>query len=169
MATNKRPRSAVWDYYSKDDVYATCLLAGCNTKIKHCSNTSNLLKHLFAKHQKEYQACIQARESAEAASKKKKDDTHQVTLQTSFLMGTPYPRESNRCRRLDDALIEMIAVDLQPPSIVNDKGFVKFVSILDSRYQLPSRRTIMIDRKVSKYQEECYCKVKTNNQCIPDY
>ena len=50
-------------------------------------------------------------------------------------MGTPYPRESNRCRRLDDALIEMIAVDLQPPSIVNDKGFVKFVSTLDTSYQ----------------------------------
>ena len=65
-------------------------------------------------------------------------------------MGTPYPRESNRCRRLDDALIEMIAVDLQPPSII--EGFVKFVSILDSRYQLPSRRTIMRRLLIEKYQ-----------------
>ena len=82
-------------------------------------------------------------------------------------MGTPYPRESNRCRRLDDALIEMIAVDLQPPSII--EGFVKFARLSIPATKQTNNHETFIDRKVSKYQEECYCKVKTNNQCIPDY
>lgn len=39
-------------------------------------------------------------------------------------------------------IIEMIAEDMQPFSIVENRGFQKLVKFLDSRYTLPSRRTI---------------------------
>jgi len=38
--------------------------------------------------------------------------------------------------------VEMIAEDMQPFSIVENRGFQKLVRLLDSRYTLPSRRTI---------------------------
>lgn len=37
----------------------------------------------------------------------------------------------------------MAATDMQPSTIFEDKGFNKFVSLLDPKYQLPSRRTLM--------------------------
>lgn len=46
----------------------------------------------------------------------------------------------------------MIVTDLQPPSIVEDKGFKNLMKIMDGRYHLPSRRTIMRDLLPQKYQ-----------------
>ena len=45
-----------------------------------------------------------------------------------------YPQDSTRCERLNSALIKMIATDLQPISIVEDKGFLRYTSLLDQRY-----------------------------------
>ncbi|KAK3872140.1 hypothetical protein Pcinc_022761 [Petrolisthes cinctipes] len=45
----------------------------------------------------------------------------------------------------------MITTDLQPASIVEDYGFQKFVSGLDPRYEMPSRRKIMRDMLPSAY------------------
>lgn len=50
--------------------------------------------------------------------------------------------ESQRKKKLDDALLKMIATDLQPISIVNDQGFQDFLKVIDSKYVPPSRRTI---------------------------
>ena len=46
----------------------------------------------------------------------------------------------------------MVATDMQPSTIVEDKGFNKFVSLLDPKYQLPSRRNLMRKLPV-KYDE----------------
>jgi len=40
------------------------------------------------------------------------------------------------------AIVEMIAEDMQPFSIVENRDFQKLVRLLDSRYTLPSLRTI---------------------------
>ena len=45
-----------------------------------------------------------------------------------------------------------VATYMQPSTIVEDKGFNKFVSLLDPKYQLPSRRTLMQKLPV-KYDE----------------
>ena len=50
----------------------------------------------------------------------------------------------------------MVATDLQPVSIVEDEGFLHYSSVLDPRYQLPSRRTI--ERSLIPKQ---YTKLKT--------
>lgn len=48
-----------------------------------------------------------------------------------------------RCRKIDEALVNMLAIDLQLASIVEDSGFLKFLQVLDPKYHPPSRRTIM--------------------------
>ena len=53
--------------------------------------------------------------------------------------------ESQRKKKLDDALVKMIATDLQPISIVNNQGFQDFLKVIDSKYVPPSRRTITRD------------------------
>ena len=47
----------------------------------------------------------------------------------------------------------MIVVDMQPTSIVEDRGFQKFVSSLDARYRPPSRKTIVGTLLPQKYKE----------------
>ena len=47
-----------------------------------------------------------------------------------------------RSKNIDQALIRMIARDMQPATIVEETGFQSLVRLLDSRYQLPSRRHI---------------------------
>ena len=47
----------------------------------------------------------------------------------------------------------MITTDLQPISIVEDKGFRKFTTLLDSRYEPPSRHTITRSMLPTKYEE----------------
>ena len=61
MAINKRTRSNVWDHFKKEEEFALCLVSGCKAKIKHSSNTSNLLKHLQSCHIKEHDKCIAER------------------------------------------------------------------------------------------------------------
>ena len=138
MAT-KRPRSNVWDHFTKDGEYASCLITACKARVKHCGNTSNLLKHLQSCHNKEHEKCVAERQTN---SKKTKIST-QMTLQESVSFSKKYPRDSSRCKKLDNALIEMIATDLQPSTIVEDPGFLKYTTLLDPRYEPPSRRTIM--------------------------
>ncbi|XP_073470722.1 zinc finger BED domain-containing protein 4-like [Aquarana catesbeiana] len=47
-----------------------------------------------------------------------------------------------RQSKLDEQLVKMIALDLQPFSVVDDKGFRSFVKALDPSYVLPNRKTL---------------------------
>ncbi len=50
-----------------------------------------------------------------------------------------YDGSSQQKKQLDEALITMIAQDMQPLSIVDDKGFRNFCNAMDRRYQVPRR------------------------------
>ena len=64
-----------------------------------------------------------------------------------------YSKESFKRQKIEEALIHMIAKDMQPPSIVEDEGFRGFVKTLDPRYEIPSRRTIMRRILPDKYED----------------
>ena len=53
----------------------------------------------------------------------------QPTLQQSVERFQPYSRVSPRCNKLDAALLGMIAIDIQPISLVENLGFMNFVKI----------------------------------------
>lgn len=50
-----------------------------------------------------------------------------------------YSSNDKNKRERDVALIEMVARDMQPFSIVEDKGFIRFCKTLDPKYKLLSR------------------------------
>lgn len=46
-----------------------------------------------------------------------------------------------RAQAISDAIAKMMAIDYQPYSLVEDRGFVNLLSVLEPRYHVPSRTT----------------------------
>ena len=67
----------------------------------------------------------------------------EISLLILVIIMLPVSTEGRKA--IDTALVKMIALDLQPSSITEDRGFQNFVKILDPKYIPPSRRTIMRD------------------------
>ena len=132
---SKRKRSAVRTYFDNEEgTDAICLL--CNDIVKTSGNTSNALKHLKNKHHSEFQL---VQEEQEETKRKKTDQQsvkgpEQATLVSTIEQSQAYTRESACCKKLDNSLIKMLAMDLQPASIVEDKGFQLFLYAIDPRY-----------------------------------
>ena len=76
-----------------------------------------------------------------------------MTLAAVIERTQAYGKESTRRRKIDEALVNMLAIDLQPASIVEDTGFLKFLQVVDPRYHPPSRRTIMRSLLPAQHQE----------------
>ena len=87
----------------------------------------------------------QRKEEEEKASKRRKtaDNLRQCTISEMAQIWQKYSPTCARSKNIDQALIRMIAIDMQPATIVEDTGFQALVCLLDSRYQLPSRRHVM--------------------------
>ena len=66
-----------------------------------------------------------------------------MTLTDTIQKNQKYSSDSQRQTKIDNCILEMLATDMQLSTIVEDKGFNNLVHLLDSRYQLPSRRTVM--------------------------
>lgn len=147
----KRKTSSVWNFFLKEEEFATCLVGPCKIKLKHSGNTTNLLKHLKCRHPQQHEECLKEMEDEKRSKRSKTESSEQLTLQKTLDKGTFYPKKSTKRKMIDDALIEMIVTDLQPTSVVEDNGFQKFVSVLDPRYELPSRRTVVRSLLLEKY------------------
>ena len=166
---SKRKRSAVWTYFEDGEgVDATCSL--CNEKVKTSGNTSNAMKHLKNKHHKEFEL-VQAEQDETKrlrAEQTPSKQSKQATLETTLERSQVYTRESTRCKKIDDGLIRMLAVDLQPASIVEDRGFLTFLHAIDPKYEPPSRRTIMRSMLPGYYErvkEEVKAKLSDVKHC----
>ena len=87
----------------------------------------------------------------------------QPTLQEVLFKRTEkYTRGSQRKEQLDEALVTLIARDMQPLSLVEDKGFQDFCEVMDRRYQVPGRvhlRNSLLPEKFDKVQGELKIKL----------
>ena len=66
-----------------------------------------------------------------------------MTLTDTIQKNQKYSSDSQCQTKIDNCILEMLASNMQPSTIVEDKGFNNLVHLLDSKYQLPSRRTVM--------------------------
>ncbi len=103
------------------------------------------MKHLKSNHVAQARLIEEEQEEtkrlkAEQAPAKK---TKQVSIKLALERSQLYGKESSRRKKIDEAVVRMLATDLQPASIVEDKGFLNFLHVIDPKYQPPSRRTIM--------------------------
>jgi len=137
--------SVVWKYFKKsgDEKIAKCMT--CGKEYKTSGNTSNLADHI-----KRFHSSINNKINSEEVSIQSTSSNSDVSSVRSscqsispiFKRSLHYKSSSQRKKDLDEALIMMIATDLQPFNIVNDAGFKKFINLLDPKYVLPSKFTI---------------------------
>ena len=158
--SKNKKSSVVWDFYEvkyTDDSQAICKL--CNTEISRGKakdrrfSTSALYTHMRAKHNSELTRAENERKdtltslpaaSATASStsdqKRKRwtDTTLEDVVAKKQRWGSNHPLAIIATKHLG----EMIALDLQPYSIVEDVGFQRYSRNLEPRYAFPSRRQL---------------------------
>lgn len=142
LVSKKKGFSPVWAYFgfkpttdgSKiDETAPVCRLCKANVSAKS-GNTSNLLSHLKHKHPQQY-ADIQSASSSKSGPK-----LTQPSIQRSFEMGQPYPRNGKKWQQLTDAVTFAIAKDSMPFTTVERPGFKKLLQTFDQRYVPPGRK-----------------------------
>ena len=120
--SKRRRTSPVWDYFRRQDGKITCSI--CNKDFADGGGTSNLQKHLRAKHVDEAKKCF-----GEADAK-----------QPLMSMFTDARRCSPaRATRITELIAEMVARDLRPLSVVEGDGFRQLVNYIEPNYRVPSR------------------------------
>ena len=149
MSNAGRKRSEIWNYFSisvSDEKKAVC--HECQENVArggdktNSFNTSNLRKHLRNRHPEKLR---ELEENEKEASRKKavvKEQTSssQATLEECLEWTRPYPIDHPVAQRITHFIAEMMALDCQPFSIVEDQVFVRLLNHLQPRYQLPSRK-----------------------------
>ena len=149
---SKRLKSLVWKHFGVEKSstgtvekgkFVVCKL--CSQKVAHGGGTTNLKNHSRTNHRTQYEELYIGEQ-----------DTRQSSMDT-FVRQTgvkKLPHDSKRAIELTDALLEFVARDLRPVSVVDGRGFLNLMEKTEPRYTVPCRRTIMnaIDRK--------YCELK---------
>jgi len=152
-------------------------------------STANLNRHLKVKHPT-VQPTQRETEQAEDSGTSISTSTAQPPPTSSATTSTPHttvphrrqagqttlthfvarPIDPLRQKKVDEDLARMIALDLQPFSIVEDRGFKAFTKALNPSYILPSRQTLsktIIPEMFSKVREQIMDKVgKASAVCL---
>ena len=150
MATGTTRKSCIWNFYSIcaiDESKAIC--ATCGEKISRGGKsaktytTTNLKKHLHSRHQAQFKEFEQQEEAktGEEANKQSgsRPSRRQVSLEFVVDKHQPFGFDHPKVREINRLVAELIAVDNQPFSVVDDIGFNRLIHHLEPRYKLPSR------------------------------
>ena len=104
-------------------------------------NTSNLISHIKKNHPEAHEAFLQ--QQSKAKQQRGKDSvkkTTQLSLKESAEKKLKYNKEHPRAKVISQKIMECIALDNQPFSIVQDAGFSKLVEFLEPRFAMPNRK-----------------------------
>jgi len=123
--------SPIWRYFSlKNSGLTRRSICSLCCKEAPFSGTSNLWKHLAAKH---YAHCLKL---------KKQEQEQQQMKQKAISNFFPTADISKQAIITNMILSQLICRDLQPFSIVEDPGFNEFIRYLCPTYRMPSRKHI---------------------------
>lgn len=156
--------SVVWDFFKVSEENSSLAICNkCNGEIprggKNTSsyNTSNLISHL--KHRHRYDGVLKAYEDAQvvklAANPKPaaKQPGGNVSINEAFEKTKKWNKNDPRAQAISNLIMEMMALDNQPFSIVKDVGFVRVINHLEPRYTIPGRKHFSETRLPAKYEE----------------
>lgn len=139
--------SAVWAFFtvSKEDtrkaVCNTCkvevMRGGCRVK---SFNTTNLICHLKNRHPDLHKQLQEKNAANISQQAKTKASAAGSTIQQVLDKTKKFAKDSAKARSITDKVMEMIALDDQPFSVVEDRGFRRLIEHIEPRYSLPSRR-----------------------------
>ena len=124
--------------------------------------TTCMTRHAKDAHPDEYRALLEGAAPQQEKQKQKqtagerRDEARQVSIKDAF--GNQYAKvwdvKSTRRKAADQQLLKMVVLDNQPFSIVEDQGFIEFVSNLQPLYPLPSHKKLS-SLLEPKYDEVC--------------
>ncbi|XP_005093008.1 zinc finger BED domain-containing protein 4-like [Aplysia californica] len=147
---------------------AVCDVCKCELAYSGRS-TTNLLRHLRKKHPLHIAQFEEVSESSSttsvpaAASSSTTQSSAptagpsrstQPTLFDTIERVTKYKPGSDRKKELDNCVLDLVTVDLQPLSVVENTGFRRLVNKLDPRYDIVSRKTLSTQLLPMKYRAE---------------
>ena len=165
MAHKGQAKSVAWRLFdvTEDDISRVCgKTLSRGGKNEKSFTTTNMMKHLKTSHKerlKEEEDLIkydlEQRKRSEKrmsdfidVSTKKKSKTcqnqtagsSQITIEQTLELKKIWDINSNQAKAIHHAIGEMIAVDSQPFSIVEDLGFQRLMKLTKPSYELPSRK-----------------------------
>ncbi|KAK7878679.1 hypothetical protein WMY93_030515 [Mugilogobius chulae] len=140
--------SLVWTFFTvstKDNKNAIC--NACKAEVSRGGaaaksfNTSNLISHLKFKHPdiyKEY-ASKSGTSKQQARDERATPAAGKTLIKQAFDSALKYSKDSAKAKSITRKITEMIALDDQPFSVVEDKGFRQLMDHIEPRYVMPSR------------------------------
>jgi len=90
--------------------------------------------HVEHKHQIEHKLLL-----SQAAKDKTESSSNQPTIEVVVEQLKPFSKDSERHIKLVEAVGNFIAVDMQPLSVVENKGFLQLMKVAEPRFQVPSK------------------------------
>ena len=145
--SSARKKSCIWSFFSLDEDTKYALCDNCKQKLSRGGattktyNTSNLVSHLKFKHPDLYQRFeSQKAQETEEPTTSTSAKAKQISIFESSDRVRIWDINDPRAQRVHRLIGEMIAIDNQPFSVVENEGFTTLLSVLEPRYSLPSRK-----------------------------
>lgn len=170
-----KKRSPIWEYFkvAEDSHYAICNVTSCNENVSRGGqttktfNTSNLVYHLKSKHKELHEEYLKKLSDGRLAK-----DVRPASQSSSKQLTLPDMRKWDisdpRAQAIHFRIAEMIALDYQPFSLVDDVGFSRLIGALEPRYVMPSRRYIT-ETIMPKLYENCKKGVEGQLKGVPHF
>ncbi|XP_030008124.1 zinc finger BED domain-containing protein 4-like [Sphaeramia orbicularis] len=133
-------KSKVWSHFTKDSTGARCKI--CSVQVSQGSstckskNTTNLWQHLKLNHKEVFDDA----QAKMAQVKAPKPQPAQCTIVQAFDKGTKWAPSDQRSKDMDKLIMEMIATDILPYSVVEGIGFKRLLAKAEQRYQIKSEK-----------------------------
>lgn len=152
MAGRKTP---LWQHFTEDTSgKARCNICdfpvGMGSETAKSKNTTNMWSHLKRHHPETHATALKERDGNSTASR-------QPTVGEMFDALRKWPNSDNRSKKIDVAIMEMIATDNQPFTVAADVGFKRLMAMLEPRYSLKSEkyyRTVIFQDVHSKVEKK---------------
>ena len=93
----------------------------------------------------------------------------ELNLQQTFARNIPFQKDSVKAKAMTRAIGTMVAVDLRPYSIVENKGFRELLRILEPRYSMVSRKDLtkaVIPEIYSELKEKVKQSLHLSESCV---
>jgi len=137
--------SMIWNYFKVSPNNKLAICNDCKAEVMRGGtrtssfNTSNLISHLRKNHPEIHATFVKQNDEKKKKPTPKKP-TLQLSLNESVYKKLKYNKDHPRAKAINQKIIECIALDNQPFSIVQDAGFTKLVEYLEPRFAMPSRK-----------------------------
>ncbi|XP_062561895.1 zinc finger BED domain-containing protein 4-like [Armigeres subalbatus] len=140
MAENKR--SVVWEFFVEIDDGHRARCVECNATISRGGTGKAATNSAMINHLKKHSDAFRIYREKEEKRKVNKTvtDLSQPTIQQSFSGNINWDDNSVEAKEITKLIAEMIVLDHQPLSMVQDQGFLRLMVKLQPKYKVPSMK-----------------------------